>query len=191
MLALTDSGSAGDSSAAHETLLDLGVGYVGLRAEPDDPLVAGLEATNALSRVNASDGLMLWRVGSAGTDEALVPPARVRLVDSSGTALAVVPVDGPRSVLRSSGERPEGTAALVVSEEAGWAEVAEVRAGGERLEPVADRWPLEYEVAASGAQQLQITLQQPDLTWRIGTTALGVLVLFLALPFGSRRRRTP
>ncbi|WP_162801934.1 glycosyltransferase [Ornithinimicrobium murale] len=187
---LTTPASASDSSAAHDALFDLGVGYVGLRAEPDDPLVAGLDATAALSRVNAPEGLLLWRVGSAGAEDALVPPARVRLVDESGTPLAVVPVDGPRSVLRSSGERPGGTAGLVISEGAGWAGVAEVRAGGERLEPVAGQWPLQYAVTAGSAEQLQVTLTRPDLTWQIGTAALAALVLFLALPFGSRRRRS-
>lgn len=190
VLALTDTGSAGDSSAAHEALLDLGVGHVGLRAQPDDPLVATLDATAALSRINAPEDLMLWRVGSGGTEDAPVPSARVHLVDRDGTSLAVVPVDGPRSVLRHSGEAPEGTAALVISEAAGWAQVAEVRAGGERLEPVADQWPLQFAVTAGAADQLQVTLPVPDLTWRIGTAALAALVLFLALPFGSRRRRS-
>ncbi|USQ78733.1 glycosyltransferase [Ornithinimicrobium faecis] len=190
VLALTDTGDASDSSAAHDALLDLGVGHVGLRAEPDDPLVASLDATAALSRVNAPEDLMLWRVGSGGTEDAAVPSARARLVDSDGTALAVVPVDGPHSVLRDSGEPPEGTAALVISEAAGWAQVAEVRAGGERLEPVSGQWPPQFAVTAGAADQLQVTMPPPDLTWRIGTVALAALVLFLALPFGSRRRRS-
>lgn len=191
VLALTDSGSAGDSSTAHEALLDLGVGHVALRAPEGDPLVAGLDATAALSRINAPEDLMLWRVGSGGTEEAPVPAARVRLVDDSGTALAVVPVDGPHSVLRQGSDPPEATAALVISEAAGWAQVAEVRADGERLEPVEGQWPLRFEVAAAAADQLQVTLQRPDLSWRIATAALALLVLFLALPFGTRRRRSP
>ncbi|WP_161958540.1 glycosyltransferase [Ornithinimicrobium cavernae] len=191
VLALTDDGSADDSSVAHEALLDLGVGYVGLRAAPDDPLVANLDATAALSRVSSGSDFLLWRVGSAGAEDALVPPARVRLVDQADTPLTVVPVDGPHSVLRVSHDAPDGTSALVVSEAAGWAEVAEVRASGELLDPVPGQWPPRYEVSAGEADQLQVVLPQEDLTWRLATLALGALVLFLALPFGSRRRRTP
>lgn len=186
---LTDTGSAGDSSAAHESLARLGVGYVGLHAPIDDPLVAGLDATAALARVSVTEDLMLWRVGSTGTEDALVPPARVRLLDADGTAVGVVPVEGPRSTLRASSEPPAGAAFLEVSEAAGWAGVAEVRAGGELLEAVPSHWPPRYELPAGSADQLQVTLAQPDLTWRLGTMVLLTLVIFLALPFGSRRRR--
>lgn len=186
---LTDTGSAGDSSAAHESLARLGVGYVGLQAPADDPLVAGLDATAALARVTASEDLLLWRVGGTGTEDALVPPARVRLLDEDGVALGVVPVDGPRSVLRASVDAPSQAALLEVSEAAGWAEVAEVRAGGEVVDPVPDHWPPRYELPVGSADQLQVELTRPDLTWRLGTTALLALVIFLALPFGSRRRR--
>lgn len=188
VLALASSGSAGDSSAAHETLLDLGVAFVGLRAGEEDPLVADLDATAALSRVTAIDGLMLWRVGAAGTQETLVSPARVRLVDEEGTPLAIVPVDGPRSTLGASGEPPASSAAVVFSEAAGWAEVAQVRVGGELIAPVEGEWPLRYAVTPDLADQVEVDLDHPDLTWRLGTLALAALLLFLALPLGSRRR---
>lgn len=187
--ALTDATDASDSTAAHEGLLDLGVGYVGLRAPEGDPLVATLDATASLSRVNSTDDLLLWRVGAAGAGDTLVPPARVRLVDADGAPLAVVPVDGPRSVLRSSSDPPAGTTALVVSEEAGWAGAAEVRASGEVLEPVADEWPLRYDVPRGAADQLQIELPRQDVTWWLVTLGVAGLVFFLALPFGARRRR--
>lgn len=191
VLALTDGAGLDDSVPAHDALLDLGVGYVGLRAPEDDPLIASLDATAALTRVNSTDDLLLWRVGSSGDDSGLVPPARVRLVDAAGKALDIVPVDGPHSTLRSSIEvAPGDTEALVVSETAGWASVATVRASGEVLEPVADEWPLRYPVTAGAADQLQIELPQQDVTWRLVTAGLWALVLFLALPFGSRRRRS-
>nr|WP_281496859.1 glycosyltransferase [Ornithinimicrobium sp. F0845] len=186
---LTDAGDASDSTAEHDALLDLAVGYVGLRAPEGDPLVATLDATASLSRVNSTDDLLLWRVGGAGPDDALVPPARVRLVDEAGVPLTVVPVDGPRSTLRASTDPPADTAALVISEEAGWATVAQVRASGELLESVDGEWPLRYEVSQGAADQLQIELPRQDGTWRLITVAVAVLVLFLALPFGSRRRR--
>lgn len=186
---LTEAGDASDSSAGHEALLDLGVGYVGLRAPEGDPLIATLDATASLTRVMATDDLLLWRVGAAGDPEALVPPARVRLADETGTPLAVVPVEGPHSVLRTSTEPPEATVALVVSEEAGWAEVAQVRASGEVLEPVTREWPLRYPVSPGAADRLQIELTGEDGTWRMVTAVLAGLILFLALPFGSRRRR--
>lgn len=191
VLALTDGASADSPVSAHQALLDLGVGYVGLRAPEDDPLIASLDATEALTRVNSTDDLLLWRVGSSGDGNVLVPPARVRLVDGADDPVAIVPVDGPHSVLRSSTDAvPEGTAALVVSEAQGWASVAQVRASGVLLEPVADEWPLRYPVTAGAADQVQIELTQQDLTWRLVTAGLWTLVLFLALPFGSRRRRS-
>ena len=187
--ALTDVGGVTDSTDVHRALLDLGVGYVGLRAPEADPLVATLDATAALSRVSSTDDLLLWRVGGAGADEALVAPARVRLVDATGAPLAVVPVEGPRSTLRTSVDPPAETAALVISEEAGWAAVAQVRASGEQLEPVEGTWPLRYETSPGGADQLQIELVRQDVTWWLVTAGFALLVLFLALPFGSRRRR--
>lgn len=189
VLAVTEGGSANDSGAAHEALLDLGVGYVGLRAAAEDPLVATLDATAELTRVTSTDEQLLWRVGSSGDDDALVPPSRVRLVDDAGAPVAVVPVDGPHSTLRSTVEQPETTAALEISEASGWASVAEVRASGHLLQPVAGQWPLRYPVAPEAAGQLAVDLPEPDVTWRLATGALAVLVLFLALPFGTRRRR--
>lgn len=191
VVTLTNGDNSSDSSAAHQALLDLGVGYVGLRATEGDPLVAALDATAALTRVNSTDGLQLWRVGSGGDPDAPVPPARVRLVDGDGTALAAVPTSGPHATLRTSLEAPEGTAALLISEGAGWSQVAQVSASGVPLEPVAGQWPLRYPVTAGSADHLEIDLPVRDVTWRVATAGLAALVLFLALPFGSRRGRNP
>lgn len=189
VVTLTDVDGTSDDSTAHEALLDLAVGYVGLRADPEDPLVTTLDATAALSRVTSTDELLLWRVGGAGHEDAPVPPARVRLVDESDTPLAAVPVSGARSVLRTSTDAP-GATSVVISEEAGWASVAQVRVSGEVVEPVEGEWPLRYPVSPGAARQLQVQLIPHDATWWLGTTGLLVLVAFLALPFGSPRRRS-
>ena len=189
VVTLTEVDSTSDSDAAHQALLDLAVGYVGLRAEPDDPLVAALDATAALSRVTSTEDFLLWRVAGTGHEDAVVPPARVRLVDETDLPLAVVPVDGPRSVLRASVGSTDATA-VVVSEEAGWASVAQVRASGEVVAPVEGQWPLRYPVPPGAADQLQVELQRQDVTWWMATSVLAILVAFLALPFGSSRRRS-
>jgi hypothetical protein len=190
VVAMSDESTTGSSDGVHQALLDLGVGYVGLRATADDPLIPALDATAALTRVTSTDDLLLWRVGSSGDENALVPPSRVRLVDEAGAAVAVVPVDGPHSTLRSTVDPPASSVALEISEATGWASVAQVRASGELLDPVPGEWPLRYPVAPGAAEQIAVELPEQDVAWRLGTAALAALVLFLALPFGTRRRRT-
>lgn len=187
---LTDAGGTSESDVAHQALLDLAVGYVGLRADPEDPLVAALDATTALSRVTSTDDVLLWRVGGAGDEDALVPPARVRLLDGTDTPLTAVTVEGAHAVLRTTAEAGDATS-VVISEEAGWADVAEVRASGTVLEPVTGQWPLSYPVSPGAAGQLQIELPPREVTWWMVTAGLAALVAFLALPFGTPRRRTP
>src|SRR5690606_12849107 len=101
VLAVTEGGSATDSGAAHEALLDLGVGYVGLRAAAEDPLVATLDATAELTRVTSTDEQLLWRGGRSGGAHARRPPSRGRRAGGAGAPAGAARGHGPPTQPRS------------------------------------------------------------------------------------------
>lgn len=188
VVSLVGSAGADEAGTPHEALVGLAVGYVGLTAPPEDPLVAALDATASLTRVSSGGDLLLWRVGSTGSEDNLVPPARVRTIGDGGDALEVVPVAGAHAVTGGPATLSPDASTLVVSQEAGWAAAAEVRVDGSRLDPVEGQWPLSY-LLPGGAEQVEIEVPLQHRPWHVAVAVLAGLVAFLALPFGSRRRR--
>jgi GT2 family glycosyltransferase len=178
-------------NAARDTLTDLGVGFVSLRGASTGPLVSQLDATAGITRLSTIHGLILWRVLPRGN---AVGSSRLRLVDATGATLASVPVTGdhgrtdvaigPATVGETSPRRR-----LVVAEPNQWAEHARVTFAGRRLAAVAGARQPTYLVPAT-AGQLSITLIPTRHWWSWAQLGLLVVVLFLAAPFGSARRRS-
>lgn len=189
VVSLVGASTTEDSPTPHEALVGLAVGYVGLSAPADDPLVATLDATAALTRVSSTGDLLLWRVGSTGSEDHLVPPARVRAIGEGGEALEMVPVAGPHAVTDGPVPIAPDASTLTVSQESEWAQAAVVRIDGSRVDPVEDQWPLSYLLPAD-AEQIEIEMPWQHRPWHVAVAVLAGLVAFLALPFGARRRRT-
>lgn len=179
-----------DLAGLQERLHDLAVGYVGYRGSSTDPVTERLDAVPGLTRLGGGGGdLVLWRVAALGPDEdTLVGPARVRVLDASGTPVAAVRTDRPHAgTTGATLEDVPAGATLTVSEGAGWADAARVRLDGTVLDPRDGAWPPSYELDGPG--RLTIEVPPAERTWHLAAGGLAVVVAFLALPLGGGRRR--
>ncbi len=188
----SEPGGAAAGSGALRSLHDLGVGYVVLRAQPDHALVSMLDTTAGLTRLGAESGAVWWRVGSRGTPEALVAVSRAWL-EVDGVAVATVPVGGAHG--QSDAVLPAGSAAggasLVVSEPTAWTGVAEVIADGTVLQPEPGVWPPTYPLPQGDGQvSLSVDVRSPQRWWQWATGGLVLVLALLAVPVGTRRRRS-
>ena len=179
------------ATAAHDALANLGVGFVGFRGGPTEPLVTRLDGTAGLTKLSDAQGLTLWRVLPR---ENAVSSSRLRLVDDEGDPLASIPVTGDHA-RTNVGVGPSTTGAaengrwLVAAEPPGWAGHASVTFAGREVAAVGGREQPTYLLTA-GAGQLSITLAPTHQWWRWGQLGLLLIVLFLAVPSGPERSRT-
>jgi GT2 family glycosyltransferase len=179
--------------AARNALADLGVGFVSLRGASTGPLVTQLDATAGITRLSNTNGLILWRVLPRGN---AVSSSRLRLEDAPGAPPASVPVTGDHghTDVAIGPAKPDASAAgrrLVVAEPNQWAAHARVTYAGRRLTAIAGAAQPAYLLPPT-AGQLSITLAPTRIGWNWARMGLLVVVLFLAAPFGSaRRRRAP
>lgn len=198
-------GSRPDTSAG--ALRRLAVGFVALDEKLGDDMARRLDATEGLTRLAPRDGWRLWRV-TPGPDAADIPigPARVRIVTEEGSSS--VAVDGSHATLHESVTGGPDRR-LVVSELPGWAAFARVtldgtelvrldeasasspdaRASGQRPggEGTGTAGEVAYPLPASGTVDISLT-RGPD--WLPSARLLVLVVLiFLAVPFGSRESR--
>jgi GT2 family glycosyltransferase len=181
-------GDAAPVTAAHDRLVDLGIGFVTFRGPSTSPLVAQLDSTAGLTRLGNIRGLILWRVLPR---ENTTGSSRLRLVDAGGAPLATVAVRGDHGRTEVSVGAAAVGRRLVVAEPNQWAEHARVTFAGHRLAPVAAAGQPTYLVP-SNAGQLDITLAPTHPRWGWAQLGLLLVVLFLAAPFGSARsRRAP
>ncbi|HET8765888.1 MAG TPA: glycosyltransferase [Pedococcus sp.] len=177
----------GDAPATSPTavLSDLAVGFVGLRADADDPRVRALDATAGLSRLGEHDGSIFWRVlpgGGRSADDSLAP-ARARLVTKSSEQ--VVPTAGDHARLDAQVVAPQGTT-LVLAEPQAWTRHARVTSDGQVLAPAGDA--AAYKVPA-GSHRLEVTVLPSDTYWRWLQGLTLLVAAFLAIPFGNRASR--
>ncbi len=185
-------GGRGSESLDASALARLGIAYVQLRADPEAPLARRLDAAAGLTRLGASEHGMLWKVQPLpAAPGATAPPApsRVRLVDGSDRVLAAVPTVGPHAAADAVLPAASGARYVVAAEPAAWSASARVTLDGRILRPVAGRDQPTYAVPAAGGR-LEIDLAAARPWWRIGQGALLALVVFLAIPFGTRRSRS-
>lgn len=209
--ALLDGGQTAASAAA---LRGLAVGFVAVTDRLGEGIERTLDATEGLTRLAPRDGWLIWRV-APGADalDAPVGPPRVRLVGPDGSRS--IPVTGSHAALATEVSPPRG-ATLVVSEPSGWAATARVTLdgrpliaipGGAAASPAAsapttaegsgaattvaasDRHPGEIAYPVPDRGLLSITLRRGP-TWLPGAQlAALVILIFLAVPFGSRESR--
>lgn len=183
-------GDATPANAAIDVLADQGVGFVALRGVSTEPLVLQLDATAGLTRLSDNKGLILWRVLPRAN---AVSPSRLRVEDAAGVPLQPVAVTGDHGrtdISLGSAELGPSTPGrrLVVAEPPRWADHARVTFAGRELAPVAGAGQPTY-VLPPQAGPLGITLAPTHLWWRWGQLGLLLVVLFLAVPVGSKGTR--
>ncbi|MEO9150793.1 MAG: glycosyltransferase [Lapillicoccus sp.] len=187
-------GVSADASGpgAGARLADQGVGFVSLRADAASPLSRTLDAESGLTRLGTTDDQTLWRVlartPAVGAADETVPPSRVRVADAAGAPLLGVPVDGPHGAVNTT--LPSGAAGrqLVVAEAPEWARVARVTYDDTPLTAVSGSGFPTYTLPATGGR-LVIDLPPAQQDWFLLQLVLLVVVVFLAIPFGTRRSR--
>lgn len=192
----------------------LAVGYVQVSTTAESDLAEQIDAVPGLVRLGGTAEVQLWRVTGLGASGE-VAATRVRLVDAEGEPAGALSVDGSHARLDTGDpvELPAG-GAMLISQTREWAENAEVRIGDDVLEPrdaptgsaveadpAADAaeagptadLPLVYPIpqSAGGVDGAVVTVNvlPADRLWYLITAGLAVVVAFLALPFGGRRRR--
>jgi hypothetical protein len=178
-------GGAGDA------LADLGVGFVSVKATADDPLTRTLDASQGLTRLGSTADQTLWRVvarPSAVAPDVPVPPSRARLDNAEGQPLQVVPIDGPHGAVSQDVSVIESSRHVVFAEAPEWAAHAVVTYAGQVLTPVSGSGTPTYALPSSGGR-LEADLPPSHQRWFLAQLALLAAVVFLAIPFGTRRSR--
>ena len=185
-------GVDGAGPGAGARLADQGIGFVSLRSDASSPLARTLDAESGLTRLGTTNGQTLWRVlartPATGAVDATVPPSRVRVTDSAGAPLLGVPVVGPHGAVDTI--LPAGAAGrrLVVAEAPGWTGVARVTYDDVPLAAVSMSGFPTY-VLPGAAGHLVIDLPPAHTDWFLLQMALLAVVVFLAIPFGTKRSR--
>ena len=188
-----EDGNVSSVNAARDGLAALGVGFIAFPGSATEPLVRHLDATAGMTRLSDSNGSVLWRVLPAGNG---MSSSRLRIENAKGKLLQSVPATGDHGRTNVSIDAATTDAAgsaalgrrLVVAEPAAWADHAQVTFAGRELAEVARGEQPTYDLPSS-AGQLTITLAPTQQWWRWVQLGLLLVVVFLALPFGSSRRR--
>jgi hypothetical protein len=182
---LFEQGAAPGELTPARDLSDLAVGFVGLRAEASDPRIRGLDAIAGLSRLGEHDGVLFWRVlpgGGTGSPDALAP-SRARIV--VGETERTVPLVGDHGRVSTDVVVSAGST-LELAEPVEWVRHARVAVDGTVLAPSGDA--AAYRLP-EGSGRLTVEVLPTDRWWRIGQGAALLLVVFLAVPFGTRASR--
>ena len=178
---LTDPAGAPPLGAV-ATLARWGIGFVVLPAPTPAAVEHRLDATDLLSRVGDYNRAAVWRVEPAAISATLVAPSRLRI--ERGNASELVPAMGAHAAMAAA---VRGGGTLVVAEPADWAKAAVVRADGARLTATVRAGQPTYALPAA-ATHLDISLPTPHPTLGWLYAALVALVVYAAIPLGSRRR---
>ncbi|TDK26800.1 glycosyltransferase family 2 protein [Arthrobacter crusticola] len=171
-----------------EDLRTLGVGYVVLRQSGTAAeLLAGqLDSVPGLAAVGSTPSGWLWRVvppaTPAGVEDAGAQTARVRILDASGNAEALVR-SGPLTVDADIPSGSEGRT-LVLAERAdpGW----KATLNGRVLDSQSTGWAQTFALPAAGGE-LEVRFVSPWQPWvEAGQAAVLLITLLLALPLPTR-----
>ncbi|MER1995051.1 MAG: glycosyltransferase family 2 protein [Arthrobacter sp.] len=180
--------TAGTGVDPREDLARLGVGFVVLQTSDTaaELLADRVDAVPGLTSVGQTGSGWLWRVTGAlddqGTETVAGSTARVRIVDSAGQTLELVP-SSATSVDAEIPPGPEGRR-LVLAERAdtGW----QASLDGRALEPATDGWAQAFELPAEGGK-LTVGYASGWEPWTgiVQIIVFGLTVL-LAVPTPSR-----
>lgn len=170
-------------------LLDLGVGFVVLRAgDTAAELLAGeLEAVPGLDTVGPTESGWLWRVKPSYADAGETDVVnRVRLVDAKGAAVAPVESQGQNVAADIPAGEAERRVVLAERSDPGW----QAWLDGKPLKAASADWAQAFELPAA-AGHLEIRYVHPMNTV-LGLVQLVLfgLTLLLAVPVRARRGRT-
>ena len=182
---LFETGAAPGELDPARDLSDLAVGFVGLRTDGGDARVRVLDGTAGLSRLGEHDGVIFWRVltgGGDGIDDA-VAPSRVRIVTAD--AEQALPVDGDHGRVVARAVVPP-KASLVLAEPAEWVRYARVSVDGHVVAP--EDGGAAYALPA-GSHTIAVEVLPTSPWWRWVQGGALLLVVFLAIPFGTRASR--
>ncbi len=178
-----------------EDLRALGVGYVVLQQSGTAAeLLAGqLDSVPGLAAVGSTPSGWLWRVvppaTPAGVEDSGAQTARVRILDASGNAEALVP-SGPLTVDTDIPSGSEGRT-LVLAERAdpGW----KATLNGRTLDSQSTGWAQAFALPAAGGG-LEVRFLSPWQPWvEVGQASVLLITLLLALPLptGLKLSRLP
>lgn len=172
--------------AAAGGLARFAVDVIGVDEAADPVLVRSLDATEGLTRLVARDGWNYWRVAAVGAEsDRPVAPARLEL--RRGTHGEVVPTTGQHAATTTTLTTEPGDL-LVVAEPEGWARHATVSWQGQQV-PVTVTDAVPTYVLSGGSGELVVRVEDEHEPLRRAQLVLGAVVLFLAVPFGSRASR--
>lgn len=183
----------GGAALDSDELARLAVGFVQVRTGPESEVARRLDASEGFSRLGTSEQGILWRVRplqtAAGVEGASVP-SRVRLADTDGKVLAIVPTTGPHGAVDHVLAADSAARTVVVAEPLEWAERVVVSLDGRVLVPQPGAAQPSYAIPPQGGR-LTIDLAAAQPGWRLAQAALLAFVVFMAVPFGNRRSRRP
>ena len=176
----------GEGAAA---LQQFAIGVVALTEDADPGLTRALDSADGMTRLVARDGWNYWRVTASGAENTRpVAPPRLQLSDGTGHSTVLVPTTGIHAATTTTLTVTGDDTRLTVAEGQGWSAHAQVTWLGQVVAPE----PGERAVyrLTPGEGTLDISLIDPHHGWRLLQFALLGIVLFLAIPFGSRASRS-
>ena len=186
--ALTSVGAGGrtDSSGL---VRQLAVGYVVVRGSAAvQRLNAPLASTDGLTQLAGSPSMSVWRVAPVGTGAGVVGSSRLVIAQGGRPATQI---SSRAQHGRTDVEVPRGQPGrtLVLAEGSGWTDHGQVTLGGRQLTATPSAAQPTYALPASGGRLVvQPGVRHEWVAWM--QLGLLILVLYLAIPFGTRRVRT-
>jgi hypothetical protein len=178
-----------DGTSSVAGLRDLGIGFVGVRADLGSDIPVLLDATDGLTRMGSRGGHAFWRLTSAPTADGTTTTGVPRVAIVRDGTRTVVPTDGPvgqvdTTVTVRPGDR------LVVAAPVPWARGMTVTADGRTLTRTTGTEGLDLPtyVLPEGTVDLTIRPDRVPQLVHIGQGVLAICLLVLAIPTGRRRR---
>lgn len=189
-LAPVVAGLADGTIASSAPLADLAIGAIALPQNSDADVRRSLDSAEGLTRLVARGGYDFWRVSAVG-DPTTRPVAPPRLQLRVGDAVTEVTTTGMQGATQTP-LMASGDGVLVVAAAPQWAREAVVTLDGRVVSaapgPAAGDERPTYAVPA-GEHELVITVRDRWSWWRDIFGFIAALVVFLAIPFGSRASR--
>lgn len=171
---------------AGTTMAQHAISIIALTETAAPELARTLDAAEGLTRLAGRHGWDYWRVTAVGAQGgAPVTPARLVLHGQDG--IDPLTTTGQHAATETSLDAGPG-ARLVVAEPVAWARHATVRWQG-HVVPADTSQDRPAYALAPGPGTLSIELTDPHETWRLAQGILLGVVVFLAIPFGSRASR--
>ena len=180
-----------ESSDVSGRLAAAGVGFVSVVNPNVGGLGRSLDSIDGLTRLGTTAGQSLWRVEprpAALEDADAVPAARAVIVDPEGAPIEIVPVTGAHAATQA--QVPAGPAGreVVFAQPPQWVDHVVVEYDDRVLTAAPGRERPTYALPAE-AGSLRVSVEPAVGGWLTVQGLLLAFVVFMAVPFGSRRSR--